>query len=168
MGIDLTIFGDFSDNMLVQKRAVNEIISYNEETLNYGLVLTEQQAIELVRTRNIALRDNGRIEFGGGIIGKIINEFCDSPYLTMENYEYTLHELIEMFYYYKDETLDLMGDDELIKFMKRSFDGICQGSLELLSSRELYNLARSLRFGKQDSGDKDDDNDEEDDDDGEY
>lgn len=54
----------------------------------------------------------------------------------MYNYVETLHELIEIFYFYKNETLDLISDDELIKFMKNSFDGKCQGSLELLSGRE--------------------------------
>jgi hypothetical protein len=65
----------------------------------------------------------------------------------MHNYAETLHELIEMFYYYKNETLDLMSDEDLIKFMKGSFDGKCQGSLELLSGRELANMARNLRYG---------------------
>jgi len=31
--------------------------------------------------------------------------------------------------------------------MKSAFDGICQGSIDLLSGRELYRLARNLRFG---------------------
>ena len=65
----------------------------------------------------------------------------------MYNYAETLHELTEIFYFYKNETLDLMSDDELIKFMKNSFDGKCQGSLELLSERELANMARNLRYG---------------------
>ena len=43
--------------------------------------------------------------------------------------------------------VDLISDDDLIKFMKSSFDGVCQGSLELLSGRELYRLAENLRYG---------------------
>ncbi len=105
------------------------------------------QALALVETRSHALKENGRIEFGGGVIDKIINEFCNSPYLSMHNYEETLHELLEIFYYYKNETLDLIGDEKLIRYMKNAFDGACQGSLELLSGRELYKLARNLRFG---------------------
>ncbi|WP_309446508.1 DUF6323 family protein [Desulfosporosinus nitroreducens] len=35
--------------------------------------------IELVETRTFSLKSNGRIEFGGGVIDKIIKEFCDSP-----------------------------------------------------------------------------------------
>ena len=132
---------------LIQKQAVGEIIKCNDYTQRFGLVLTQAQAIELVETRAISLRDNGRIEFGGGAIDKIIKEFCDSPYISMYNYAQTLHELIEMFYYYKNETMDLIADDDLIKFMKSAFNGICQGSLDLLSGRELYRLAKNLRFG---------------------
>jgi len=132
---------------LIQNQAVAEIEKCNDFTAQFGLALSYLDAIELVETRSIALKSNGRIEFGGGVIDKIIMQFCDSPYISMHNYAETIHELTEMFYYYKNETLDLISDDELIKFMKNSFDGKCQGSLELLSGRELANMARNLRYG---------------------
>jgi hypothetical protein len=132
----------------MQRQAVNEIMTCNDLTAHFGLTLTGQQAVALVETRNVSLRENGRIEFGGGVIDKIINEFCDSPHLSMRNYAATLHELVEMFYTFKNETLDLIGDDDLIAFMKKSFDGVCQGSLDLLAGRELTRMARNLRFGR--------------------
>jgi hypothetical protein len=138
----------FINSSLIQRQAVNEILVCNDLTINYGLVLTREQAIELVETRNHSLNANGRIEFGGGIIDKIIKEFCDSPYLSIHNYAETLHELIEIFYYYKNETLDLMSDDDLIKYMKNSFDEVCQGSLELLAGRELYRLSKNIIYGR--------------------
>ena len=149
----------------IQKQAVGEVIKCNEYTVKYGLILTSAQALELVETRSIALRDNGRIEFGGGVIDKIIKEFCDSPYISMHNYTQTIHELLEIFYYYKNETLDLISDDDLIKHMKTAFDGICQGSLDLLSGRELDRLARNLRSGyRYDCSEDDVSEDEEDED----
>jgi len=135
------------NSSLAEKQAAEEIEKCNELTSRYGLTLSRAEAIELVRTRSNALKSSGRIEFGGGVIHKIIREFCDSPYISMYNYTETIHGLIEMFYYYKNETMDLMSDDELIKFMKDSFDGKCQGSLDLLSERELANMARNLRYG---------------------
>lgn len=132
---------------LVEKQAVEEIEKCNDLTSRFGLTLSRADAVELVQTRSNALKSNGRVEFGGGVIDKLIREFCDSPYISMHNYAETLHDLTEIFYYYKNETLDLMSDDELIKFMKDSFDGKCQGSLELLSGRELANLAHNLRYG---------------------
>ena len=124
---------------------MNDIIKYNDLTMKTGLMLTHQQAIELVETRNIELNKNGRIELGEGIIGKLIYEFFDSPYITKYNYQDTLNALIETFYYYKNETLDLISDDDLIKYMCKYFNGSCHGSIELLSGRELDRLARNIR-----------------------
>ena len=143
MVFELSLFG----NAFVEKQAVQEVMKCNNLTKRFGLQLNETQALMLVETRTYALQENGRIEFGGGVIDQIINEFCDSPYLSMDNYEETLHELLEIFYQYKNETMDLINDEELIQFMKESFDGCCQGSLELLAGRELYNFARRLRYG---------------------
>lgn len=143
MAFELCLFS----GALVEKQSVSEVMKCNDLTVKFGLILTEKQALALVETRSFALKENGRIEFGGGVIDKIIKEFCDSPYLSMHNYEETLHELLEIFYYYKNEALDLISDDDLIKYMKNAYDGTCQGSLELLSGRELYKLARNLRYG---------------------
>ncbi len=131
----------------MQMQAVNEIIKCNDYTERFGLALTQEQAAELAETRSVSLKQNGRIEFGGGAIDRIIKEFSDSPYITAGNYAQTLHELVEMFYYYKNETMDLISDEDLIKFMKKAFDGVCQGSLDFLSGHELYRLAKNLRFG---------------------
>lgn len=132
---------------LIHKQAVIEIEKCNEFTAQFGLILSHRDAVELVETHTLALKSNGRIEFGGGVIEKIIQQFYNSPYITTPNYAETLHDLTELFYYYKNETLDLMSDDDLIKFMKKSFDGRCGGSLELLSERELASMACNLRFG---------------------
>lgn len=132
---------------IVQKQAINEVIKCNNSTAQYGLVLTYEQAAELVETRFESLSANGRIELGGGVIDKIIKEFCDSPYVTRYNYVETLQELLKLFYFYKNETLDLLSDDELIKFMKDSFNNACCGSIELLAERELDKMANNLRYG---------------------
>jgi hypothetical protein len=118
----------------------------NEETRKYGLILTEQQAIILAKTKSDSLKNAGRIEFSSGVIDKLILAFCDSPYITQENYEDTLHELMDIFYSFKNETLDMISDNDLIGFMQKSFNGICCGSLELMSGRELPELARKLNY----------------------
>jgi hypothetical protein len=132
---------------MIQKLAVDEVLKCNEFTEDYGLTVTPEQAAELVETRAVSLSDNGRIEFGGGIIHILMKRFCDSPYISSYNYNQTLHELIEIFYYYKNETLDLVSDDELIQYMKSEFDGPCRGSLELLAGLSLDRMARNIRFG---------------------
>jgi hypothetical protein len=134
-------------NSLIQKHAAHEIMKCNDYTAEYGLCLSETEAQELVETRGYSLKATGRVEFGGGVLDKIIKEFCDSPYISMRNYAQTLHELTEIFYYYKGETLDQISDDDLLKFMHKAFDGSCQGSLALLSGRELAMMARNVRYG---------------------
>lgn len=127
--------------------AVAEIIRCNQITSRYGLVLKESDAAELALTRSEVLETLGRIEFSGGIINKLIMEFCDSPYLSQSNYAETLHDLIETFYYFKNETLEDLDDDELISLMKKSFDLSCNGSVELLQIRDMEILARKMRHG---------------------
>ena len=34
-----------------------------------------------------------------------------------------------LFYFFKGEAMEQISDDELIEFMKRDFDGKCQGSI---------------------------------------
>lgn len=155
----------FWNPSLLQKQAVNEIVKCNDFSAQFGLRLTEQQAAELTQTRAFALQKNGRIELGGGIIEKMIRAFCDSPYLMQNNYEAVLHELIELFYAYKNETLDRLSDDELIEFMEKAYNGPCGGSLELLAGRELYRLAENMRWGR--PADYNDDVPEQEDEDGE-
>lgn len=124
-----------------------ELRACNEITLKYGLSLSEEQIQNIVNKRFEALKDTGRIEFGHGILKKLIAEFCDSPYIMQDNYEDTILELQDSFYYFKNESNDLIPDEELISYMRNCFDGICQGSLEYLNDVTLEDLCHSKRFG---------------------
>ena len=117
-----------------KKQAVIELKKCNELTLKYGLTLSNEDINEL-------------IEFSEGVLKKIIEAFCDSPYIMQENYKDTLLELQESFYFFKNEAMDQIADDELIEFMKIHFDGECQGSLEYLSGTNLEELCRNTRYG---------------------
>jgi hypothetical protein len=130
---------------LMRNKAADKLLFYNDESIKYGLVLTKEQAIRLLEAKDEELRYHGRLEFGEGIIGKLITAFCDSPYMNKQNYSETLERLLEIFYYYKNETDEKLSDNELIDYMKTFFNGSCEGSLELLESRELDSLARALR-----------------------
>lgn len=113
----------------------------------YGLVLSEKQLENLVVRRYEALRDNGRVEFGEGILKKLIRAFCDSPYIGPQDWEETLLTLQDAFYYYKNEADDRLTDDELIDYMKETFNGAAQGSLEYLTETSLEELCRNARHG---------------------
>lgn len=141
---------DLLKNCLSDKKVVNEILECNETTSEYGLKLSENDVKEIINTRNTALEKAGRIEFNGQIITKIIESFCNSPYISQYNYNDTINELIEIFYNYKNETLDYISDDELIEIMEDKFNNYCQGSLELLEGKVLYKIADNIRNGVKD------------------
>ena len=69
--------------------------------------------------------------------------------------------MIEIFYYFKNETLDLIGDDELIELMRDYYENRCKGSLELLKYRELEKLSKNIRYGITDYADLGSDTNEE-------
>ncbi|AGX42875.1 DUF6323 family protein [Clostridium saccharobutylicum] len=139
----------FGSNAL-EKQVFNDIVKCNEFTIEYGLTLHEEDVKEILKTRNVALEKSGRIEFNGQIMNKIIRRFCDSTYISQYNYSDTINELVEIFYNYKNETLDYISDDELIEIMKEYFDNYCQGSLELLEGKVLYKIADNIRNGVKD------------------
>lgn len=125
--------------------AKEEIRRCDELNRLYGLTLTEDDITELVHLRGEALRNTGRVEFGGGILPKLIRAFCKSPYVGSFNYAQTLGELQDAFYYFKNESGDIFSDDELIEFMERVFNGRAEGSAELLCTISLEDLCRWAR-----------------------
>lgn len=129
-------------NELAIETAKQEIRKCNEFTAGYGLELSEEQITELVECRKAALKGSGRVEFGGGILPKLIYAFYDSPYMDRDNYETTLADLQEAFYFFKSESLDRYTDDELIEFMVSVFNGRAQGSAEYLTGTSLSDLCR--------------------------
>lgn len=133
-------------------QAAAELRECNELTARFGLSLSDSQIHSLIERRFEALLDTGRIEFGQGVLHKLVAAFCDSPHLTQVDYEDTLLELQDSFYYFKNESMDRISDDELIDLMKNLFDGAAQGSLDYLSGSSLEELCRAARH----SGWKDD------------
>ena len=150
--------------------ALEELHSCNEMTAPFGLSLSGTQMLALVENRFQALQNTGRVEFGEGILKKLIYAFCDSPFLTQQNYEETISDLQDIFYFFKNESLDQIPDDELIDYMKKVFDGRAQGSVEYLEGTSLEELCRSMRegydaFGRDEDENEDEDEDDDDDDD---
>lgn len=127
---------------------ISNIKKWNKHTSQYGLLLSDKQIQNILNRRKEVLKETGRVEFRGGIIEKLIKEFCDSQYIDQENYESTLYELLEIFYEYKNETMDLVTDEELIKFMKESFDGVAQGDLEYLAGTVMDKMKENVLRGK--------------------
>lgn len=122
----------------------NELLEINEETKKYGLVLTLEDAKQIIKQRNRTLKGYGRIDLNFDVVKKIIKIFSSSTFVDNENYVNIISGLEETFYYLKNETEDEVGDDKLINMMKNLFENSCEGSLELLNSK-LEEFSRTFR-----------------------
>lgn len=119
--------------------AVSALEKLNTLSVRYGLSLTAAAQKRLLVREGEALSERGRVAFGGSILPKLVYAFCDSPYIGADDYEELLSELADAFYYFKNESGDTVTDDELIAFMRESFDE-CGGSIEYLVGTSLEAL----------------------------
>lgn len=128
-----------------QKQELARVLECNKKMEQYGLALSEEEASNLMLSRKASLADSQRVEFAEGILPKLIHYFCDSQYITQDNYADTLDQLQELFYLYKNETQDELTDDELLEFMRNQFDDVCYGDLDYLANTCLERFARAVR-----------------------
>ena len=131
-----------------QKQAIEKVLECNNKSIKFGLVLSEEETNRLILSHKASLADNQRVEFGEGILPKIIHYFCASQYINQDNYADSLEQLQEIFYIYKNETEDRLTDDELLDFMSRQFEEVCFGDFDYLSGTCLDRYARVIRSGE--------------------
>ncbi len=141
--------------IFLKQQSAAVIQQCNDFTSRYQLSLTDEEIQQLIEHRREVLQQTGRVEFGGGVLQKIIMEFADSAYLCQQNYAESLMELQECFYYFKNEAIENLSDDELIQIMKNYYEEVCQGSIEFLQSTMLENYCRDIRYGTKDYRDLD-------------
>jgi hypothetical protein len=134
-----------SMNQLLFKSHVSKIIKINNFSYEFGLILSEKNVIEIINERNRVLKVYERIDFDSSIIEKILNSFYCSPYILQENYVQTINELIELFYYIKNDVNDEIGDDELISIMEDLFNSACHGDLNYLKDLMVI-YANNIRY----------------------
>ncbi|MFA9378152.1 MAG: DUF6323 family protein [Lachnotalea sp.] len=128
-----------------EKKQLQKVEDCNNYTKKFGVALSHDEALRLLESRKTNLKKEERIEFGEGILPKLIFTFCDSPYIYQDNYVETIESLQEIFYLYKNESLDELTDDELLSYMKECFEGVCQGDLEYLEGTCLDQYCRDVR-----------------------
>ena len=119
----------------------------NQYTEKFGLILSEKDTEILIEEKNNALRYENRVEFGESILSQIIYCFCDSAYISQDNYLDTLIRLQEIFFLYKNEMQDEISDYELLNFMKEQFEGVCAGDLDYLEGTCLEIFSEAIRSG---------------------
>lgn len=143
---------DYMDEKNWLERMVNQsqtvkVMETNQYTEKYGLTLSREDAQLLTEERKNVLKEQRRVEFGGGIMPKLIYAFCDSSYINQDQYVPALIRLQEIFYLYKNETQDELTDDELVNFMREQFENICYGDLDYLEGTCLSIFSEAVRAG---------------------
>ena len=142
-------------------RDSRELESCNQVTQRYGLSLSMQDVQTLVAARLEALQTSERVEFGGGVARELVLGFCGSPYVSQATFVGVIMELQELFYEFKNESLEQIPDDELIKTMRTLYDDVAAGDVGRLSEALLDGLGRHVReraLGPPDVADHDTDN----------
>lgn len=130
-----------------QKNQLAKVMESSRYGERFGLSLTEEEAEMLLQERERCLQEQHRVEFGESILPKLIQEFCDSDYIRGEDYAEILGRLQEIFYLFKNESMDLLTDDELLTFMREQYDETCFGDLDYLEGTCLPLFAEAIRAG---------------------
>ncbi len=126
-------------------RAIRELDSCNPMIERYGLSLSPQDIQALVAGRIEALHETERVEFGGGVTKELVLEFAGSPYVSQADFAEQILELQDLFYEFKNESLDQVPDDELIGKMHSLFDDVARGDMEYLAEALFDGLGRHIR-----------------------
>lgn len=126
------------------------LLMTNELSGRYGLSLSEAEIRSLVAAEGESLRACGRLEFGEGILPRLIYTFCDSPFIVRAEYYTSLEILQDLFYAFKNDLCDALSDDELLEAMHRIFHGKAQGSLTYLENVAAEELLRVSRGSGED------------------
>ncbi|MGN0612759.1 MAG: DUF6323 family protein [Porcipelethomonas sp.] len=121
------------------------ILNTNEKSMKYGLVLSDSDAGMLVQAGREAIEAYDRIEFGSSVTVKIIEKFMHSSYICQEGYAEIIAGLTDIFYDVKEESMDMLTDEEVINIMYDFFEHESGGDIELLRSRDLEWLCRKIR-----------------------
>ena len=129
-----------------EQRMLAELNACNARSARFGLTLSKHAMLELAEKREHALLEHGRVELGASVLPAIVEGFCDSPFLLQEDYETTLLELLDAFYYFKNECGEQLTDDELIAAMRERYDAY-DGSLDAVIGTSLEALCRARRLG---------------------
>lgn len=124
---------------------VTQLLKINDEIQDNELMLSTSDAISIIETREQVLGKYDRIEIGLDPISLIVKKFKGSSFIDSNNYVNTINDLIELFYYMKNETYDKIGDNELICILYDSYNTECFGAIELLRTK-MEEYARNFRI----------------------
>jgi len=126
-------------------KASAELAACNPVLARYGLALSPADIQALVVGRMESLATSERIEFGGGVTQQLVLGFAGSSYVAQTSFAETILELQDLFYEFKNESLEQIPDDELVAKMRALFDDFADGDVGRLEEALFEGLARTVR-----------------------
>lgn len=82
--------------------AKNELLKINEKSSAYGLILTEEDVEEIIKSREYSLKTYVRIDLNMDVTKKLINKIYTSQYTDKDDYVEIINDLQDIFYYLKN------------------------------------------------------------------
>ncbi|MDO5559594.1 MAG: DUF6323 family protein [Oscillospiraceae bacterium] len=143
--MEYELAGYMDNTGLTEAQLTDEILSTNENSRQYGLCISQDQAKMLVKAGKEALKTKDRVEFGSSITPKLIEKFAQSSYVSQVDFAQTIAALIDVFYEVKDQSCDVLSDDDVLDIMFYCFENTSMGSVELLQTRDMEYITRDIR-----------------------
>ncbi len=153
--MEFSLFLNPNEGDLYIQQLTSEMMKTNDLSINYGLVLSENDVKMLIQCSIDSINDNDRIEFGESATLKIVDKFMKSTYISQSCYADTVASLIEIFYEVKEESLGVLTDSEVIDIMFDFFENESGGSIEVLQNRDMSYLCKKVRYAAQNITDED-------------
>ena len=114
----------------------------------FGMRLSKNRKSDFIaEAEEIAVAEQQRVEIGTGAAALITEKFIRSAYVTQESFAETIAALVDIFYEAKEESFDMLSDDEIADIMFYFFEHVSEGSTELLQGRDMEEFCRSIRNG---------------------
>ncbi len=143
--MELDLFSQMTSPKIQAKRLESQILALRDRAISYGLVISPKDASAIAAVGVEQLHEQERVEFAQSAVVKIIEKFMESSYISQQDFVETISELIGIFYEVKEESLDILTDDDVISAMFDCFENISNGDIELLRTRDLERLIRRAR-----------------------
>ena len=114
------ILSSLNNSMInIQK---NEILNLNEKSQEYGLILTPDDVENIVKSRNHTLNSYGRIDLNMDVTKEIMEILYKSQFTDKDDYVEMINDLVEIFYFLKNETFDEISDKEIIEIIGEFYE----------------------------------------------
>ena len=151
-------FWEDAAQMQLRRRARARVVQSGDRTLRMSAVAARHPSAG--RGRVEALQESERVEFGGGVAKDLVLAFAARAYVSQDTFVETVLELQELFYEFKNESLEQIADDELIATMRSLFDDVPNGDHRAPGRGALRRArpSRARSAGAEDAADLDADN----------